>query len=139
CGGGSRGIPRAGVEGGVTLGGESLKEGAICFIPLAETKGPAAAAPIKDGRYAVPVSQGPVSGKYQVRIEASPAGDLIAGITDPEALSAYVRKHGLPPAQVRVPARYNRQSILTVDVRVGGENKFDFQLEPEAPGVAGRR
>jgi hypothetical protein len=126
------------IQGAVKVGGQTLTDGAIQFIPGESTQGPAASAAIKDGAYVVPAAQGPVKGTYQVKIEAGMDPSLASLAEDPVALAAYIKQHGGLPRTARIPARYNRQTTLVVDVRSDRGNTFDFDLEPEPPAPKGR-
>jgi hypothetical protein len=37
---------------------------------------------------------------------------------------------GMPISELYIPTRYNRESTLTVDVTLDGNDKFDFELKP---------
>ena len=62
------GPPRKPVYGSVTGPMVGTFEGAISFLPLPETKGPSATAPIVGGKYRFSAAEGPVPGKYDVLI-----------------------------------------------------------------------
>src|SRR5215207_5443241 len=60
------GPQRAEVSGTVKLDGEPVAEGAINFFPTEGTTGPEAGAEIKDGKFYIARSQGPVVGTHRV-------------------------------------------------------------------------
>jgi hypothetical protein len=55
---------RVGVSGKVTFEGRPVADGSISLRPSAGTQGPASGAKIEDGKYAIPVEQGPATGRY---------------------------------------------------------------------------
>ena len=120
CGGG--GIPRAAVEGQVTLDGVPIEKGSIFFRPTGETKGMSAGGPIANGRYELPADKGPVVGTNLVEIHADRrtgrkvpviVGDPREGVKD-EVVEA-------------IPDRYNTQTKLTCQID-SGSNERDFAL-----------
>jgi hypothetical protein len=125
--GGKNGPLRVTVRGSVSVDGRPLKAGMIRFIPTGQTKGSAAVAMIKEGAYSLPRGDGPVVGMHRVEIEAT---DYQAIPIDDEKANAQVfdPRRGQSPLKNPVPDLYNRRSTLTSDMKVEGENKFDFQL-----------
>ena len=103
------------VEGTVTLDGQPLKSGLICFMPT-DGKSQTADTTITDGRFSLEVPVGEkrvdirapkVIGRQQMYdTPNSPAGVLTAEL---------------------LPARYNIQSELTMTVKSGKQTK-DFEL-----------
>jgi len=65
------GLPRAAVQGVITVQEQPLEQGVIRFTPKGETKGPRVSIPVKDGEFRTPTSIGPVIGEYEVVIEAT--------------------------------------------------------------------
>ena len=85
------------------------------------TKGPTAGAAIEDGKYLVDAQGGTFIGKFRVEITASrKAGRQIRDLTIGRMVDEY---------EQYLPARYNEQSELTVDVTEAGPNNFPFRLE----------
>ncbi|QDV38861.1 hypothetical protein [Tautonia plasticadhaerens] len=119
CSGGDE-LPREAVSGEVTLGGEPLSEGMIQFEPSGG-QATGGGAVIRDGSYEIPGDTGLVPGSYRVSISSSSGGsaDTSAAPGAPGAMM-----------QERIPARYNAQSELVAEVTEGGDNTFDFPLEP---------
>ena len=105
-----RGDPK--VTGVVTLDGEPLVGAKVSFDPAVGTS--LIAVTDESGRFSLDLTESGESaiGKYAVRILHSPAESV--GETD----------SGKPD---RVPARYNRDTELVVDIR-DGENSFNFSL-----------
>lgn len=121
------GPPRAEIAGSVTVGGAPLKSGRILFLPQAPTEGPATSARIIDGQYKLPDDEGPIVGHNRVEVEA----DLpLRFAIDDEA--AFAKTNGKLPRQP-IPARFNRQSALSLDVKSGEENRFDVQIPARVP------
>lgn len=116
CGGERRGH----VEGRVSLDGVPIDGGEIRFLP---NIGLPACADIIQGQYVIPAARGPSLGPVRVEVR-------------------WTRKTGkkvlaLPPAPPgslieetaqAVPARFNRESELQVEIKPG-KNSFDFALD----------
>ena len=110
CDGGPKLYP---VSGAVTFDGAPLPAGDILLIPADPTLG-AEPGTIKDGKYELKAR----AGNKRVSISASkilPGGAKGAG--------------GEPVPEEYVPAKYNSDSKLTIEVTSSGDNKFDFALE----------
>jgi hypothetical protein len=113
---------RVSVTGTVTFEGRPLDTGVIEFLPSEPQQGVSARAMIKDGRFAVPRSQGLPPGTYRVVI-SSPEPNPTAGPAGPPGMKMP------PPGRERIPARYNRESRETVVVRSDAANRFDFTID----------
>jgi hypothetical protein len=134
CGGGDPGPARAAVEGVVTLDGQKLKEGIVRFIPTATEKNtaPATMATVKDGAFQLPKTEGPVVGQHRVEIEST--GHYGFDLDDEAAYAkAFQEKKGVPLPPNPIPEIYNSKSTLTAEVKVDGENKFEFPLQGAGP------
>lgn len=118
-------LKRVPVDGYVTVDGNPLKSGSIRFIPIDDTKGPAAVAVIEDGIYELPAETGPVMGKLRVEIEATnhQGFDL-----DDEKAYAAKAEQGPPIAKNPVPETFNRQSTLSINLDEDGDSDLDFRL-----------
>jgi hypothetical protein len=113
----------------VQVGGAPLKIGVIRFIPVEPTKGPAAAAAIRDGRFRLSRAEGPVVGKQRVEIQAGLEEDPVADAGDAEAARVvYFKEHVPRRPDVLIPAIYNKNSTLEVVVAADLDNTFEFQL-----------
>lgn len=112
--------PRSSVEGNVNYDGELVDQGGIVFIPVVEDSGLVrATGPIQNGRYHLDNQRGPNPGKYRVEITwRKKTGNKVPG------------EGGNPRDEVvmPVPAKYNTESELTVDVQPG-RNTFHFDLK----------
>jgi hypothetical protein len=127
---GESGPPRAPIAGSVTVGGAPLKAGRILFLPQAPTEGPAVSARVVDGKYSLTDDDGPIAGSHRVEVES----DLpISFDLDDEA--AFARLKGKLPRQP-VPSKFNRESTLSVDVKLDVENRFDVAIPGNATGRA---
>ena len=111
---------RQSIQGTVKLDGQPLPAGSIRVVPTQGAEGPSAGAEIVDGKFQDPKATGTFAGTFQVQVTASrPAQTLMR---NPET-GQMVR--GL---EQYIPARYNRQTELTAEVRAGEENDFTFEL-----------
>jgi hypothetical protein len=110
------------VQGAVTFDGQLVDNGAIAFIPLADTTGEQvkAGGQIVDGKYVVAADHGPSAGHYRVEIFWNKkTGRKVVMADDWPNMKDQTK-------QV-IPAKYNIKSSLVVDV-APGRNTFDFNL-----------
>jgi len=107
------------VTGTISLKGQPIDQGTINFSAKPGTEGGFAGALIQDGKYSIPASQGLMPGIYQVRISAPVPGTAVAETAPGESG---------PPAQDRVPPRYNSQTTLEFEVKAGLKNEFSFDV-----------
>ena len=117
--GGSNGIERAAVEGTVTVDGQPLTEGTITFLPSESTKGPLARCTINDGKFGLPVSEGPVVGSHRVEITSmKKTGKTISveGVDTEEIIQS-------------IPELYNVQSSLKAEIKSGTNTLPPFELK----------
>ncbi len=123
CSGGD-GLPRESLSGTVTLDGQPLESGLIQFEPTKPDIPTMTGGEIKNGSYSVPRSEGAVPGPYRVLITSNPKEAEI----DPDEgeMPGMVPM----PKAAGIPSKYNAQSTLTAEVEAGGNNVFDFDLEP---------
>ena len=99
------------IGGNVTLDGAALPEGDILFTP-ADPQFGSEAAKIKDGAYQASVRKG----KNAVQIRATRPVPGKKGPMGEQLIEDYI------------PAKYNDQSTLTIDV-AAGQLKHDFALQ----------
>ena len=117
------------VWGDVSYEGKPISDGQIVFTPMNGTPGPTTGGSIADGRYEVPVKNGPWrGGTYQIEITAlAKNGAKLPNPTDPSG----------PPVELAdnyIPAQFNHQSELRVTISANAaQNKFDFHLR-DKPG-----
>jgi hypothetical protein len=111
---------RVAVAGTVTLNGTPLSEGIIQLDPAQGTKGPTASAEISEGKFSIETSQGPVAGRYQVKVTSHAPVKLQPG----EAPG------GTPKLKPElIPSQYNTKSTLETEVPAGGSQSLDFPLK----------
>ncbi|MBA2115065.1 carboxypeptidase-like regulatory domain-containing protein [Bremerella alba] len=108
-----------GVTGHVTLDGQPLANAEVIFTP-AERGRPAIAMTDASGAYELVYTineKGAPAGKYIVRIRTATTtpGEDGRDVQSPET----------------VPAKYNRHSELSVVVKEGEANQFDFELQSQ--------
>lgn len=99
------------VSGNVTWKGAPVPDGEIIFFPADKAKPPAAGR-ITEGAYKFKSK----AGNMKVTIEAARS----TGKRDPE--------YGFLISELYIPSRYNKDSTLSADVTLDGENRFDFSL-----------
>lgn len=113
------------IWGQVTFDGQPIEEGDIVFFPSSDTNAPSTGGPIVKGAYDVAADQGPIAGgSYRVEIK---------GLGKPRKYTPNASGEG-PFIEVRdnfVPAKYNRETTLTVTVSdKPAENRHYFTLTP---------
>jgi len=134
---GDSGPVRVPVQGTIRIGGEALKSGVIRFIPMEGTQGPSAVATVTDGDYALSAQDGPIEGNHRVEIEA--LNYLGFELDDEQAFVEQVEKKNRRRVPSNpVPEVYNRKSVLTAEVTLDGDHRFDFPLEPVNSRAGGR-
>jgi hypothetical protein len=122
CGVGGDDPLRISVGGTISLYGKPLESGAVRFILKSYADQPHVdVSLVKDGKYAIAGSDLLVPGTYQVQIRSDAQDGIFRGRKQDIA--------GLPADQrVRIPARYNDQSVLEVEIPREGLSRFDFEL-----------
>ena len=111
------GPKRIPVEGEVLYDGEPVKQGMISFVP---SQGPPVQTPIENGRYRVDYKGGVPAGTSRVEIQGFREGPrevvLAAGSPPQKEVVQYIAP------------KYNRDSVLTVEISEGEPNVYDFPL-----------
>jgi hypothetical protein len=123
CGGGDDLLKKRGsVSGVVSFDGEPVEEGQIIFTPQGK-EGNVAGAMIEDGAYSIPREKGPVAGPHSVSITASrkTGQKKKAPVPAPPGEMIELREE-------YIPAKYNRQTTLSVEIEVGDNPDVDFEL-----------
>lgn len=115
---GCKGPERVAVFGRVTFRGEPIKEGEICFIPTKGADAPATGALILDGQYFANGNGGVPVGIHRIEIVAGLRKGL-AGRIAQVGNSPSNLKAKEAPKKLRLPAKYNSQSELTIAVEPG--------------------
>ena len=118
CGSGTTRRP---LSGSVTYKGAPLDRGVITFFATEGRPGPKGGAPIENGRFTMPLTQGLDPGKYRVEISSSVPG----GTLTPEEQAAGAS----PRAKEVLASKYNTESTITIEVKAGGTNEFQFATE----------
>ena len=112
------GTERIGLSGSVTFQGQPVVTGQIRFAPKPGTAAPLVIEAITDGHYATTTSGGVPVGEYRVEIRAF----------DPNAPPQTTPLD--PPPKQLLPAMYNVNSELALDVNSGDTDRvLDFNLE----------
>lgn len=118
CGGSGDGY-RA-VSGAVTFQGNLIQEGAIQFCTDSKPSVVRGGAMIRDGNYQVPREHGLVPGSYVVRISSAER------IANPDKTQAEMSPFR---TRERIPAKYNTESELKIEVRADQPAQFNFDLK----------
>ncbi len=131
----SNSLGRRAISGSVSLDGVPLDQGSIEFAPQGNREGVGTGAMLLNGQYSTSTLKGLPPGKYVVRISSAepheknsskrangPPGRGTSGPAGPAGFDMTGIKRN------RIPARYNAESQLFVEVTEEGENKFDFKL-----------
>ena len=112
-------VARQRIEGKVLLDGAPLDHGSVRFEPEGAKAGISAGAVIDQGRFVIQVDKGLPTGKYKVSISSPEGGSTEAKMPDPNT----------PPPRERIPAKYNTQTELAVDVDATLVNEIVFELK----------
>lgn len=130
CSGPGDGLPREPVSGKVTLDGKPLPEGTIQFTSEDEKGGGVGGATIQNGQFSIPRETGLVPGNYRVAIYASGgAGGAGGGETRPASPDGSGRGRASSKPSESIPAKYNAQSELKVEIKQGGASGLKFDLQ----------
>ena len=119
CGMGSGGTEMTGT---VTFDGKPIEMGQIVFEP--QGPGRMAVAPVRDGRYQINATQAPTTGVYLVRITAERLTDK-QGVTESRSLEDQIQTEEY---EQYLPAKYNSQSELNIELTDSSGNTHDFAL-----------
>jgi hypothetical protein len=109
------------LSGKVTLDGESVDQGFISFLPHTQSERPSGGI-VAAGEYLIPEAKGANAGTYTVQVRWSRRTGR--RVFDPEIGEM------VPEVEDRIPARFNTQSELTVEVSAT-QTEFDFHLESD--------
>jgi hypothetical protein len=110
------------ISGKVSFDSRPLVSGAIRFTPATQS-GLATGSAIADGMYRIPWEKGLPPGTYKVQISAA---DVPPGFK-PVPIGGEI-----PPSKELIPEKYNLKSELSVEVKSGGRNTFNFDLSSRA-------
>jgi hypothetical protein len=126
CGPGA--ADRCDISGSVTLDGKPVDGGNIQIEPLDAKQISASGALIQNGQYSIPRKSGLAPGEYRVRIYLADK----AGVKAVPSIMGGDGQSAAPPREL-IPAKYNTESELTIEVRQGVANTFDFALSKNNP------
>lgn len=112
--------PRRPLSGTVTFQGKALDQGTITLLTTTGQPGPVCGAMIRQGRFHVPADQGVLPGTYRVTFSSGDPAKTVS----PEEYG----QSGNPPAVERIPAKFNTESDVTIEVKDSGTNKFEFTI-----------
>ncbi len=118
CGDSGKPPPRAVVAGKVTVDGQPLTDGAVLFDPA--DRGPRARATVKDGSYSLSAQSGAIIGRNKVRIEGYRETGRVYQPPN--------RGHAIPEIAQYLPAKWNKESTIEVEVKKGS-NQHDFEVQ----------
>jgi len=107
------------IEGTVTVDERPLEQGYINFRPASQAKGPPVGGQIAQGNYAIR-PQSPLEGAFRVEITALGK----TGQKTSDGAGARIDIEG----QI-LPARYNTESTLQVEIKPQQRNEFKFPLK----------
>lgn len=123
-GGCGDGIPRASVEGTVTLDGAPLAQGAIKFEPMPGTAGVVTGTEVKDGKFTLSSNAGAAPGWNRVEITAmKKSGKMVQAALAPEGTMTEELVSAIAP-------RFNVDSELKFEVKAGA-NTANFDVKSE--------
>lgn len=118
---GCGGDGRSKVSGSIKYQGQPLKAGVISFIEEGAMAAAGGSA-ITDGKYEIPGEAGLKPGKYSVSISAPDNKSKAAAAEAMPGMSG-------PPPKETLPAKYNAKTELKAEIKAGGKNVFDFDLQ----------
>jgi hypothetical protein len=107
------------LTGTVKFQGAPVDGGSIRFMAL-QQDGLSAGALIRQGKYEVPREQGLPAGTYRVAISALEPTPTPTGAPG---------ENPAPPAKERLPAEYNTDTMLRVEIKADQVPRFDFDLK----------
>jgi hypothetical protein len=116
-------LGRLPIEGTVTFQGQPLDHGTVQFHPQDAVKGVQSGAQVKQGEFSIAEKQGLPPGSYRVMVFSA---DESSSAESPDAPPS--ERQGPPPKE-RIPADYNRNSKVLVEVKADADNRFDFTIQ----------
>jgi hypothetical protein len=122
---GGDGLPRQPVSGSVMLNGRLLKSGVISFYPSArmlEGTMTTGGDVIKNGRFAIPRSEGLIPGKYTVGVYAASGRGSRRKVESQPGTAEVV-----PPESI--PTKYNSNSQLEIEIQNHAIKEMTLELK----------
>lgn len=134
CGGGATGPIFVAVSGNVSVDGQPVEKGAITFVSKDESR--TAAAPIQNGTYQIPASEGPIPGAQKVSIFAyrktgkKRKEGRLGMFEDKGTRNPALGKADGPQDEEEqfLPVKFNANSTLTADLKKGSNTNVDFKI-----------
>jgi hypothetical protein len=117
-------LSRVSIAGKMSVDGVPLSQGTIGFVAMSGSQPVTDASLIREGGYLIASSETLVPGKYQVRISGLGPQAVVVP-TDQLAQSGLSSTNPQEP----LPARYNDQTVLTVEIPGRGYHTLNFDLK----------
>lgn len=111
--------PTMPLSGTVSIDGKPMTKGLVRFISMDPDLPKAYGSYVKDGRYEVPAEFGITPARYQVEFSSIGAEDLQRLLDS---------KGALTEVQEEIPARFNRNTEVEIDLSAGNVLHADFDL-----------
>ncbi len=127
---GQSGPERIAVSGTVLVDGQPLRAGSVQFIPAGETRGPAASAAVKDGKFELPANDGPLKGTQ--RIEVIVQKELPFAIDDDAAFAQASQNGRVPITPTSSAVAFRDPSQQQMDLKQSASD-LKFELVTQAP------
>jgi hypothetical protein len=128
CSGASDNLPRQPLAGRVLLDGKPLSHGTIMFYPEEVSTRQHETVPsgnaIVNGWFFIPRDKGPVPGKYKIAVSSEKRAKHPTR-TDREDSPGNME----PPAEEAIPARFNANTELEVEIKEGGIKELRIELQ----------
>ena len=135
CGGGPTGPVFVAVSGNVSVDGQPVEKGAITFVSKDESR--TAAAPIQNGTYQIPASEGRIPGSQKVSVFAyrktgkkRKDGGRLGMFEGKATRNPALGKGDVPQDEEEqfLPVKFNANSTLTADLKQGSNLNIDFKI-----------
>ena len=110
------------VYGEVRFEGQPVEVGQVAFYPSSQLAASPVAVDISKGAFVLPRSDGLRPGKYRVHITA---------FRKPKSNESVFAGIPLELPEQYIPTKYNDATSLEVEVQLGGDNCFEFNLDAE--------
>ena len=118
---GPAGLEKSTVSGRITFQGQPIQDGAIRFVPVKGTKGPATVGTIRGGTYTVTARGGVPVGTLRVEVEAYRPLPGAKPYTREQAEGTRGVVEGDYPKTQFLPPKHNTKSTLEVTIESGSK------------------
>jgi|GEM_PF-3142114 len=126
---GQSGPQRVAVAGTVQVDGQPLAAGTVQFIPTGDTRGQAASAAVKDGRFELPRVDGPLKGTQ--RVEVIVQKDIGFAIDDDAAFAKASQNGRVPIAPTNTAVAFRDPSQQQMELAQDMSSlQFDLVSQP---------